>query len=53
MAADVVFKARVGENQQVYYDRKQRWYYLEDQEPSELLVFRQAESHPDGRIGRL
>ena len=40
------------ENMQVHYDAAQKWYYLEDQEPSELLIFRQAESHPAGRVGK-
>lgn len=36
---------------QVHYDAAHRWYYLEDQEPSELLVFRQTNSHPNGQLG--
>ena len=51
MAADAVFEAKVTENIQVHYDEAHRWYYLADQEASELLVFRQAESHPAGRVG--
>ncbi|KAM0802209.1 putative CmcJ-like methyltransferase [Usnea florida] len=51
VAADAVFEAKVTENMQVHYDAAHRWYYLADQEPSELLVFRQAESHPRGRVG--
>ncbi|KAL8805665.1 MAG: hypothetical protein Q9182_001809 [Xanthomendoza sp. 2 TL-2023] len=51
VAADGVFKTRVTENLQVHYDADHRWYYLEDQKPSELLVFRQADSHPARRIG--
>ncbi|KAL8677842.1 MAG: hypothetical protein Q9186_005754 [Xanthomendoza sp. 1 TL-2023] len=51
MAADGVFETRVTENLQVHYDAAQRWYYLEDQKASELLVFRQADSHPSRRIG--
>ncbi|KAL8811536.1 MAG: hypothetical protein Q9200_001728 [Gallowayella weberi] len=51
VAADAVFKSKVTENLQVHYDAGHRWYYLEDQKPSELLVFRQADSHPAGRVG--
>ena len=52
MPADIVFDTKVTENMQVHYDAAHKWYYLEDQDPSELLVFRQAESNPvDGRVG--
>ena len=51
MPTDVVFPAKATENLQVHYDAAHKWYYLEDQEPSELLVFRQADSHPVGRVG--
>lgn len=51
MASDQVFDTKVTENMQVHYDAGHKWYYLEDQEPSELLVFRQADSHPAGRVG--
>ncbi|KAL8795609.1 MAG: hypothetical protein Q9195_001847 [Heterodermia aff. obscurata] len=52
MPTDVVFAAKATENLQVHYDAAHQWYYLEDQEPSELLVFRQADSHPVGRVER-
>ena len=52
MPADIVFDTKVTENMQVHHAASHKWYYLEDQDPSELLVFRQAESHPvDGRVG--
>ena len=52
MPADIVFDTKVTENMQVHHAANHKWYYLEDQDPSELLVFRQAESHPvDGRVG--
>ena len=35
----------------MHYDAAHQWYYLQDQEPLELLVLRQADSHPDGRVG--
>lgn len=50
--ADVVFDTKVTENMQVHHDAAQKWYYLEDQDPSELLVFRQADSHHTGRVGK-
>ena len=51
MAADVVLKDKVSDNLQVHYDEGQKWYYLEGQESTELLIFRQADSHPSGRCG--
>ena len=51
MPADIVFDTKVTENMQVHHAAAHKWYYLEDQEPSELLVFRQADSHPAGRVG--
>ncbi|KAL8639104.1 MAG: hypothetical protein Q9228_003819 [Teloschistes exilis] len=51
IASDNVFDVKVTENMQVHYDSGHKWYYLEDQESSELLVFRQADSHPAGRVG--
>lgn len=50
--SDVVFDTKVNENMQVHYNAAQKWYYLEDHDPSELLVFRQADSHPAGRLGK-
>ena len=35
----------------MHYDAAQKWYYLEDQEPSELLVFRQTDSQTHGQFG--
>ena len=49
--ADVVFDTKVTENTQVHHDAAHKWYYLEDQDPSELLVFRQADSHHTGQVG--
>ena len=51
MPADIVFDTKVTENMQVHHAAGHKWYYLEDQDPSELLVFRQADSHPAGRVG--
>ena len=49
--ADVVYDTKVNENMQVHHDAAHKWYYLEDQDPSELLVFKQADSHHTGRVG--
>ena len=51
--ADIIYEDVVTENLQMHYDAAQRWYYLEDQEASELLVFRQTESRPGGPIGMI
>ena len=50
-ASDVVLRDQVSENMQVHYDEAHKWYYLQDQASTELLVFRQADSHPNGRVG--
>lgn len=50
---DIIYENVVTENLQVHYDAAQRWYYLEDQEASELLVFRQTESRSGGPIGMI
>ena len=44
LEADNVFTNRVVESMQVHYAETQAWYYLQDQQPSELLVFQQADS---------
>ena len=44
LEADNVFTNRVVESMQVHYAETQKWYYLQDQEPSELLIFQQADS---------
>jgi hypothetical protein len=49
--ADVVSLEQAIENMVVHYNPKQRWYYLSNQEPTELLIFRQADS--DNRQGQL
>ncbi len=51
-ASDIVFEGKVTENLQIHYDAAHKWYYLEDQQASEMLVFREAESHPAGRVSK-
>jgi len=44
MAGDVVDREAVFENTQVHYNAEQKWYYLPNQMPSELLIFKNADS---------
>jgi hypothetical protein len=44
MAGDVVDRDAMFENTQVHYNPGQKWYYLENQMPSELLIFKNADS---------
>jgi hypothetical protein len=52
MASDFVDSWGYSENIQVHYSEKQKWYYLENQMPNELLVFKSADSE-DGNPGVL
>jgi hypothetical protein len=45
---DIVDKNEVLENVHVYHRPQHRWYYLRGQEASELLIFRQADTRPNG-----
>lgn len=44
MAGDLVYEDFAVENLQVLHNPKQRWYYLPDQEVSEALIFKSADS---------
>lgn len=44
IAGDVVDREAVFENTQVHFNPAQKWYYLPNQLPSELLVFKNADS---------
>jgi len=46
---DVVYSTKARENIMVFHNEKQKWYYLSGQKPSELLLFRQADT--EGRPG--
>ena len=57
MAGDVVERAKAFENTQVHFNHHQKWYYLKDQLPSELLIFKNADSQSiygasPGRLAR-
>jgi hypothetical protein len=41
---DALHRDRVGENQILYPNEKHRWYYVPDQEPDDLVVFRNTDS---------
>lgn len=41
---DVVSIEKTEENMLVHYNARQKWYYLSNQQPSELPIFRQADS---------
>ena len=43
-AADILYPDLATENYQLYFRPKYRWYYLSNHQPSELIVFKQAES---------
>jgi hypothetical protein len=47
MAGDIVDKDAVFENTQVHFNPKQKWYYLPDQMPEELLIFKNADSEEE------
>lgn len=48
---DVVYSTKARENIMVFHNEKQKWYYLSGQKPSELLLFRQADT--EGRPGTI
>jgi hypothetical protein len=48
MAGDVVDKDAVFENTQVHFNPEQKWYYLSNQMPEELLIFKNADSEENG-----
>ena len=47
VVADQVYSEHVTENVQVQHGPWQRWYYLSNQQPDELLLFRQTDSKPE------
>lgn len=48
---DIVDRDEVLENVHVYHRSPHRWYYLNGQQDSELLIFRQADTAP-GSFGK-
>ena len=58
VVADQVYPEHVTENIQVHYGPWQRWYYLSNQQPHELMLFRQTDSKSEqlrggGKFSRL
>jgi len=41
---DIVQVDRVTENLQIHHNESQKWYYLQDQMPWEMLLFKNADS---------
>ena len=50
-AADSLYLDLATENFQVYHRAEHKWYYLSSQTPSELIVFKQADSWGDKNRG--
>lgn len=50
-AADLLYPDLATENYQVYYSPKYRWYFLSNHAPSELIVFKQADSSRETNLG--
>lgn len=47
-AQDIVDQQELLENMHVYHRKQHRWYYLSGQQDSEVLIFRQADTRPNG-----
>jgi hypothetical protein len=45
---DEVYADDTLESYQVHYNENQRWYFLRDQNVSEYLIFKSADSHVQG-----
>jgi hypothetical protein len=41
---DIVYQNFVAENCMIHYNRNQKWHYLAEQQDSEILVFKAADS---------
>ena len=52
-ARDTVKRESFIETYQVHHVPSQKWYYISDQMPEEAWVFLQADSSPDGMLGKL
>lgn len=46
IAADVVYPHYVGETFHVFYHPSHQWYYVSDQMPDEVLIFKSFDSKP-------
>lgn len=52
IAADVVYPHYVGESFNVFHNGSHRWYYLSDQMPEEVLIFKSFDSLPGVAEGK-
>ncbi|KAJ4302794.1 hypothetical protein N0V90_001685 [Kalmusia sp. IMI 367209] len=50
MAADLVTEHEITETVEVQYNAKQRWYYLAQQQPDELLLFKNVDSREQAGV---
>lgn len=46
IAADVIYPHYVGESFNVFYNSGHHWFYLSDQMPEEVLIFKSFDSMP-------
>ena len=53
IAADIVTRTGYTENNLVYFSPRHKWYYLSGHMPSELMIFRQADTRVASKIGML
>ncbi|KAF2118387.1 hypothetical protein BDV96DRAFT_569812 [Lophiotrema nucula] len=44
IASDVIYPHYVGESFNVFHNREHRWYYLSDQLPDEVFIFKSYDS---------
>lgn len=53
IASDVVTRTGFTENSLVYFNPRHKWFYLDSQMPTELIIFRQVDTQADSHIGKL
>ena len=51
-AADILYPDLVTENLQIYYSKLLKWHYLSDHDPSEIIIFKQADTLVESCPGR-
>ncbi|KAK4497674.1 hypothetical protein PRZ48_010327 [Zasmidium cellare] len=50
-ATDMVYPDYFTENQSIRFNPSQRWYFLSDHSPDEIIIFKQSDSDPDAVHG--
>jgi hypothetical protein len=53
MPSDLVYSDYVVENYQINFTPKQKWYYLDSQLRTEIIVFRQTDSDTRAGLGEI